>query len=197
MFIVRVRNLIVKVDARYIRGMLNNPDIAPSASINRWIVSILTFHFELHHVPGRQHSPDGLSWHPPQPGDLSDSDDEDDFDNWVDNLYGFMHLINPLQLRSDSTKLLCTYAQVQTALCFTNNIGPDQSETTLEYRQVPCTETAVLADKRLEMAHDWLISFERPDNITQHEYALIIHYASGFFTDTNTLWKCDPQGAHK
>ncbi len=46
-FIVRVRNLIVEVDARYIKGMLNNPNIAPSTSINRWIVSILTFHFEL------------------------------------------------------------------------------------------------------------------------------------------------------
>src|SRR5258708_11355236 len=44
-FIVGVRNLIVEVDARSIKGMLNNPDIAPSTSINRWIVSILTFHF--------------------------------------------------------------------------------------------------------------------------------------------------------
>ena len=47
LFIVGVRNLIVEVDARYIKGMLNNPDAAPSASINRWIVSILAFHFEL------------------------------------------------------------------------------------------------------------------------------------------------------
>ena len=36
-FIVGIRNLIVEVDARYIKGMLNNPDVAPSASINRWI----------------------------------------------------------------------------------------------------------------------------------------------------------------
>ena len=33
-FIVGVWNLIVEVDARYIKGMLNNPDTAPSASIN-------------------------------------------------------------------------------------------------------------------------------------------------------------------
>ncbi len=46
-FIIGVRNLIVEVDARYIKGMLNNPDIVPSTSINHWIVSILTFHFEL------------------------------------------------------------------------------------------------------------------------------------------------------
>jgi hypothetical protein len=60
-FIIGVRNLIIEVDARYICGMLNNPNTAPSASLNRWIVSILTFHFELLHVPGKLHGPDGLS----------------------------------------------------------------------------------------------------------------------------------------
>ena len=30
---------------KYIKGMLANPDIAPSASINRWIVSMLMFPF--------------------------------------------------------------------------------------------------------------------------------------------------------
>ena len=34
LFIVGVRNLIVEVNAHYIKGMLNNPDTAPSASIN-------------------------------------------------------------------------------------------------------------------------------------------------------------------
>ena len=60
-FIVGVRNLTVEVDARYIKGMLNNPDLAPLASVNHWIVAILTFHFELQHVPGKHHGPDSLS----------------------------------------------------------------------------------------------------------------------------------------
>ncbi|RDX39418.1 hypothetical protein OH76DRAFT_1298064, partial [Lentinus brumalis] len=59
--LIGVRNLIVKVDARYIEGMLRHPDYAPSASMNRWIVSITTFHFTLVHVPGVHHGPDGLS----------------------------------------------------------------------------------------------------------------------------------------
>src|SRR5712691_4785181 len=113
-FIIGVWNLIVEVDARYIREMLNNPDIALSASLNRWIVSILTFHFELRHVPGKLHGPDGLSRRPPQPGDLSDDDeDPDDLDDWVDNLYGFTHMINPTQPTSDSAKLLCAFAMEQ------------------------------------------------------------------------------------
>jgi hypothetical protein len=34
MFLMGVRNLIVEVNVRYIKGMLNNPDIVPSASVN-------------------------------------------------------------------------------------------------------------------------------------------------------------------
>jgi hypothetical protein len=98
MFLVGVRNLIVKVDARYIKGMLNNPDIAPLASMNQWIVSILTFHFELQHVPGKSHGPDGLSQRPPQPDDDSDDNECDEeteeFKDWIDNLYSFVHMIN-------------------------------------------------------------------------------------------------------
>ncbi|KIL53794.1 hypothetical protein M378DRAFT_47287, partial [Amanita muscaria Koide BX008] len=61
LYLIGVRNLIVEVDARYIKEMLQNPDMAPSAAMNRWILAILTFHFDLVHVPGIMHGPDGLS----------------------------------------------------------------------------------------------------------------------------------------
>jgi len=61
LWIIGVHNLIVKVDAKYIKGMLNNPDIQPNVTINRWIAGILLFDFMLKHVPGASHSPDGLS----------------------------------------------------------------------------------------------------------------------------------------
>ena len=109
-YIVGVQNLIIEVDARYIRGMLNNPDAAPLASVNRWIVSILTFHFELHHVPDKIHGPNGLSRRPPQPGNFSNDADPDDFDDWVDNLHSFLHLLNPSALSAYSSKLLCSFA---------------------------------------------------------------------------------------
>ena len=51
-YLIRVRNLVVEVDARYIKGMLANPNLALSASMNRWIVLILLFDFTLVHVPG-------------------------------------------------------------------------------------------------------------------------------------------------
>lgn len=61
LYLIGLHNLVVEVDAKYIKGMLSNPDIAPMASINRWIISILTFHFILVYVPGAFHGPDGLS----------------------------------------------------------------------------------------------------------------------------------------
>jgi hypothetical protein len=79
LYLIGIRNLIVEVDAKYIKGMLANPDVAPSASINRWILSILMFHFTLVHVPGTHHRPDGLSRRRPQPGDKEEP--EDDFED--------------------------------------------------------------------------------------------------------------------
>jgi len=62
--------------------MLNNPDIQPGAMVNRWIVGIKLFQFELVHVPGRLHTGlDGLSWHTISPNDPVEEDDADD---WLD-----------------------------------------------------------------------------------------------------------------
>ena len=54
LYIIRVKNLIVEVDAKYIKDMLNNPDLQPNA-INRWIQGIKLFNFKLVHVPAENH----------------------------------------------------------------------------------------------------------------------------------------------
>ena len=82
--IVGITNLIVEVDAQYIRSMLNNPDVQPNAAMNRWIAAIRLFDFKLVHVPAEKHlSADGLSRREPIPGeDYEDEDAED----WVDKI---------------------------------------------------------------------------------------------------------------
>jgi len=45
LYIIGIRNLRVEIDASYIKGMLNNPDIQPGAAMNRWIVGIKIFSF--------------------------------------------------------------------------------------------------------------------------------------------------------
>jgi hypothetical protein len=45
LYLIGVWNLVVEVDARYIKGMLSNPNISTSTSINWWIVTILMTSF--------------------------------------------------------------------------------------------------------------------------------------------------------
>jgi len=83
LYLIGARNLIVEVDASYIKGMLRNPDIQPNAAINQWIAAILLFNFKLVHVPADKHKgPDGLSRRKPAPGEEETDDPED----WVDTV---------------------------------------------------------------------------------------------------------------
>ena len=80
--LIGVRELIVEMDAVFIRGMLNNPDIHPNAVINRWIAAILLFDFKLVHIPADKHQgPDGLSRREHVEGE---DDEEDDPEEWID-----------------------------------------------------------------------------------------------------------------
>ena len=49
-FIFGVTNLVVEMDAKYVKGMINNPDLQPKVTINRWIAGIPLFHFKLRHI---------------------------------------------------------------------------------------------------------------------------------------------------
>ena len=80
-WLIAARKLIVETDAKYIKGMLENPDMMPNAAINRWISEILMYHFTIRHKAGKTFGPDGLSRRPKQPNDPPidvDSADEDD-----------------------------------------------------------------------------------------------------------------------
>lgn len=82
--IVGLTNLIVEMDALFIKGMLNNPDVQPNTAMNRWIAAIKLFDFKLVHVPAEKHlGPDGLSRHEPIPGE---DDEDDDPEDWVDEV---------------------------------------------------------------------------------------------------------------
>ena len=72
----------LKVDAKYIKGMLNHPDMQPNNARNRWIAGILLFNFELVHGPGKSHTgPDGLSRRRP-----ALTDEEEPQDDCVDEI---------------------------------------------------------------------------------------------------------------
>ena len=87
--IIGVRNLVVEVDAKYIKGMINNPDIQPNATINRWIAGILLFEVKLVHVPGTHHGgPDGLS-RSDNTEEEAEEEQESEHEEWIDDMYCF------------------------------------------------------------------------------------------------------------
>jgi len=75
----------VEVDAKYIHGMINNPDVHPNAAMNRWITAILVFSLKLVHIPGKSfHGPEGLSRRRRSKED--DEEDGGDAEEWVEDL---------------------------------------------------------------------------------------------------------------
>lgn len=204
--LIGIRNLIVEVDAAYIKGMLRNPDIAPSASINRWIVSILMFHFTLVHVPGTHHGPDGLSRRRPQPGD--EIEPEDDFEDWIDQVNGFMHFINPSPSLAKSSQgtistppVACYIIEAAEPASRASTEEPEPTGPSLTYADVPRSEAAKAADDKLRIVKTWHRDLKWPDDITaltEAEYKSFMRYCTEFFvSDDNRLWRKDAKGNHK
>jgi hypothetical protein len=54
-FIFGMKNLTVEVDVKYIKVMINNPNLQPNTTINQWIAGILLFSFKLIHVSTLKH----------------------------------------------------------------------------------------------------------------------------------------------
>ena len=90
---IGVRNLIVEVDAKYIKGMLNKPELQPNAVINRWIQGILLFDFTLVHIAGiRFRGPDALSCRPREDEEEVETYD----DSWLDEVALFYGDYGPI-----------------------------------------------------------------------------------------------------
>lgn len=217
--IIGVKNLTVEVDAKYIRGMLNNPDIQPNATINRWIAGILLFDFKLVHVPGITHGPDGLSRRPAQPEDPVEQDD--DYEDWIDRAYGFMHIINPTPVYTESKLVLSlvsintpTSAAIPSSQTMADHFpyadrailtdiietAPDftpVSSANVDEVAIPRSDAQDKADHRLNTVVDLLRSPRRPTGMNDQDFKRLIRYAQEFFMKGNVVWRKNSHGFHK
>ena len=88
LYLIGVKKLILEVDAKYIKDMLNNPDLQPNATINRWIQGVLLFDFELRHVPADKHrGPDALSRRQPT---IEEQDESEQLNQWLEDTSLFL-----------------------------------------------------------------------------------------------------------
>ena len=176
--------------------MLANPDLQPSAAINHWIMGILTFHFELVHVPGKKHAPDGLSRRPQQPGNRS-KPPPDEFEDWLKNLYSFVHIINPSPRLPPATipepcDVVDVYAQGILPQARPPHIDPPP------YSDFPRTEHARRSDAQLERVREFLDNPKRPSGLDDRQWVAFYKFATLFMLDSNgTLWRRHVGGAHR
>lgn len=197
-YIVGVKNLIVEVDAKYLKGMLNNPDVQPNATINRWIAGVLLFDFTLRHVPAASHAAaDGLSRRPRAP---EDPPEPDDFEEWIDESYGFF-----MEVANWRPPKLITQHYGFQAL-FNDLLRPTQpdeiseafiTEATDEEQTIPRNDKARAADAKLLLVEAFLRSLTRPLNLTEEAFRRFVRYSSDFFILNDKLWRRDPSGKHK
>ena len=192
-YLVGVRNLRVEIDATAIKDMLENPHVAPSAVMNRWIIAIKMFHFELVHVPGKTHAPDGLSRRPAQPGDPQ-PDEDSDFEDWIDDLYGFMHFINPPpRLHDDQSEEPASSSSDYIESFFQQTSGTSAKLPEIEplvYDMFPRTEPAKALDERVRKIDKFLETGEKPA-MTQREADAFAKYAAQFFRRDGRLYRVD------
>ena len=220
-FIFGVTNLIVEMDTKYVKGMINNPDLQPNATINWWIAGILLFHFELRHISADRHtSPDGLLHRPPSDDDPPDTDD---FKDWLDNSYSFcITLLNDWLLPSSTTpysahlgfRSPCLLPSVPLALCcflllpiplpifvqsysFVLHSSASEAVAEPDSPTIPRSTKAIAREAWIRLIRGFLETRARPADLSDTEFHLFINSATKFFLLHSSLWCQELHGHHQ
>ena len=206
LYIFGVKCLVVEVDVHYIKGMINNPDLQPNATINRWIAGILLFSFELTHVPADKHTaPDRLSGRPPAP---EDPPWEDDYEEWVDNCGVFaMELLNR-RVPHNPRAVAPTFSLF--SVLRSRDIADElQSSTGMQAPglmeplppeaepSIPRSDKARAMDECLERVRELLVSESRLHALNDQEFKALVHFAMRFFVCKGELWCRERSGRHQ
>ncbi|KIK53945.1 hypothetical protein GYMLUDRAFT_249979 [Collybiopsis luxurians FD-317 M1] len=164
------------LDTLYIRGMINNPDIQPNATVNRWIAGILLFSFTMLDDP---------------------IEDVDDFEDWIDQANGFMHFINPSPFQPSSLNSIAIFPMFGMESIASTPISSSPDPDPTPYKVVPHSHRAQQTDSRLDSVHYYLEMLERPPDLLDAQYTSFIRYCLQFFVDEHSrLWQKDSQGHH-
>jgi hypothetical protein len=163
LYLVGIQHLIVEMDAQFICGMLNNPDIQPNATINRWIATILLFDFKLVHIPANKHQgPDSLLRCEPANGE---EDDDDNPEAWID-------------------QALClgiweaTWSSMyQVQQCSTWLLGAEDFDTNAK---VP-TSSHATDNEEVAQLHQYLATMQLPPDLNDKAQAWLLWDAKHFF----------------
>ena len=200
LYTIGVKHLIVEMDAKFIKGMINNPNLHPNDAINRWIAAILLFNFELVHVPAVRHTgADGLSRRRRAPED-SDFADPDELEDWIDTSAGFSvdHLTPvspfdpspPLSLAWEECSAFTTdAASASRPSTSSSDSSSSSSSSGGPDFQIPRSAKAIRRDHTLDTIREFLETLKRPPDMTDERYRQFIHQAKGYFTLNGKLFR--------
>jgi hypothetical protein len=201
-FIFGMKNLTVEVDAKYIKGMINNPDLQPNATINRWIAGILLFSFKLVHVSAIKHKGiDGLSRRPPVEEDPME---DGNYEDWIDRAYSFsIALFNDRTYRIYGGCIDICHDMHNT--CFTSQtvrmpilrVYFDATRAEDPKPEILRSEQARAQDALLTSIERFLITRKRPLDLTDEEFETFVKQAARFFVLEDKLWRREVHGKHQ
>ena len=175
LYTIGAKKLVVEMDAKFIKGMINSPTLHPNDAVNRWIAAILLFDFDLVHVPSDKHTgADGLSRRPQAPED-SPHEDPDALDEWIDTHAGlFLEATTPSE---NAVPPLLTL-DVE---------SPDPHAT--KDVEIERSLIAKRRDERLEVVRRFLETLERPPDLSDDDYRQFLRHASDFFLRDGRLYR--------
>ena len=141
---------------------------------------------------------------PAQPDD-DDAPDSAEFEDWIDKLHGFIHIINDVTSYRPRSSQVSTFVNSSSPALTedSQNFSGEENEsdphfTSAEtYDAVPRSDAAKADDKRIELVRKWHADLQRPSHMSNAEYATFMRYCVEFFLDAHNLWRKDSQGAHK
>jgi hypothetical protein len=190
-YIIGVKKLIVEVDAKYIKGMLNEPDLQPNATINRWIQGIKLFDFELVHVPADKHrGPDALSRRPLAEGETIEMED----DSWLDDIALMTFIVNrqfPPYPKEEELKTRILDSTKEEAICYTARQRQNETIQTIfdfhMHAKIPTFEKLQNKNRFLNKCGEFFLKesrlYKKNGNklpllvVTdpQHKYSILLH----------------------
>ena len=207
LYTIGVRKLRVEMDAKFIKGMINNPTLHPNDAVNRWIAAILLFDFELVHIPAERHTgADGLSRRP-RATDDPPLDEPDEMEEWIDTNTGFFFSITaPLSPFSPTPSLVLVHGSEDGHLA--NQFPPESGELSpssssssssslsvhSDNPDIPRSGKALSRDQKLAVVRQFLKTLERPPDISDEKYRLLMRQASDYFMYHGRLFRKNRDG---
>ena len=204
LFTIGVKKFIVEMDAKFIKGMLNNPTLHPNDAVNRWIAAILLFDFDLVHVPAEKHTgADGLSRRPRASEDPP-SEESTDLDDWIDTSAGLYLELSSPPLPGDPTPPLAPFFGLPVIRRPPTELFPEPSEPVSVFSvdaasspppvAIPRSDKAIKQEVRLTAIRQFLSNMKRPPDLSDSDYRRFLQQASHYFLRGTKMFRRHPEG---